>query len=180
MITKAPIFLLFGTMTMAQCKYTADEVALSNDPQVIANFIKFNGTHPKTPLFKEKLYNLINHPTAETATGVATAKPAPNSTLMKKEEEQHKENTVNILNHLFDSDPNKKDAYVIIENHSDCDITMLFSGKKSYSLEIKQKNKNFIIVDKDTYRLSSDVCRSKYSSLKKINKDISVGISISH
>lgn len=175
MTFKTLVLLLLSIKVYSQSKYTAEQVELSDNPQMIANFIKFNPKHPKTPIFREKLYKII---TATTNTPSVTnkTKKSPTQILVSSEQNSHRQKTVNLLNHLFDTDPNKKQAYVSIENHSNCDIIMLFSGKKSYTLKIKQKNQNFILIDKGHYTMSSNVCNSKYSSIKNIIKDITVSI----
>ena len=53
--------LFFSSLACAQSTYTAEQVEKSTDPQVIANFIKFNPTHPRTPEFKRKLLAVINN-----------------------------------------------------------------------------------------------------------------------
>jgi len=55
-------FLVFfiSVLCTAQSKYTAEQVEKSTDPQVIANFIKFNPDHPRTPEFKRKLFAVMN------------------------------------------------------------------------------------------------------------------------
>ena len=54
------ICLLISVSSYAQSKYTAAQVEKTSDPQVIANFIKYNPNHPKTSEFKRKLFASIN------------------------------------------------------------------------------------------------------------------------
>lgn len=171
---------LSGFLAFSQSKYTAEQVEKSTDPQVIANFIKYNPNHPKTPAFKQKLYSII------TAGNSTAAKPtvAPlNTTKLKTEvkkdiskgaQDEHTQKTVALLNHLFSNDPNRKEAYVQIENKSKCNMIVKISGKKFYNLDVKAHDQNFILVDKGTYTLTTNVCDAKYSSVKTITKDIGI------
>ena len=69
------LFLLVSVFSYAQSKYTVTQVENSTDPQVIANFIKYNPNHPKTPEFKRKLVAVINNnkPASQKS---ASAKPS--------------------------------------------------------------------------------------------------------
>ena len=53
--------LFFSMICCGQSQYTQTQVEQSTDPRVIANFIKFNPNHPKTPEFKRKLIAVINN-----------------------------------------------------------------------------------------------------------------------
>ena len=69
----------------AQSKYTVAQVEKSTDPQVIANFVKYNPTHPKTPEFKRKLLAVINNdkPAAQQS---SVAKPTVKPLSTEKED----------------------------------------------------------------------------------------------
>ena len=182
MKNKLILFFLF-LMSLTACgqsKYTAEQVERSTDPQVIANFIKYNPNHPKTPAFKQKLYAIVN------GGDPATAKPkvAPLTTEklkteVKKDVQAGKVNaktqqTADVLNHLFSNDPNRKEAYLQIQNKSKCNMVVKISGKKFYNLDVKARGQSYILVDKGTYTLTTNVCDAKYSSVKNINKDMYV------
>lgn len=174
------LLLLYSFISFAQSKYTAEQVEQSTDPKVIANFIKYNPDHPKTPAFKQKLYSII---TAGNSTAAKPAVAPLNTTKLKTEvkkdiskgkQDEHTQKTVALLNHLFSNDPNRREAYVQIENKSKCNMIVKISGKKFYNLDVKAHDQNFILVDKGTYTLTTNVCDAKYSSVKTINKDISI------
>lgn len=82
--------------------------------------------------------------------------------------------TAALLTHMFNNDPNSKEAYVQIVNKSKCNLIVKFSGKKFYNLTVPANNENFIMVDKGKYTLTSSVCDAKYSASKNIVGDISV------
>lgn len=169
--------LLCSIFVLSQSKYTEAQVEKSNDPQVIANFVKYNPNNPKTPEFKRKLYSLI------AGKGSTAAQPkVTNLTKRKLEKEVRRDlkdgsndrnkKTAAVLTHLFNNDPSDKNAYIQIVNNSSCNLIMKISGKKYYNLTIPARNNNFIMVEKGTYALSSSVCDAKYSSVKSVTRDI--------
>ncbi|MBU4537137.1 MAG: hypothetical protein L6264_00200 [Weeksellaceae bacterium] len=180
------ILLFFvSAFSSAQSKYTAAQVEKSTDPQVIANFIKYNPDHPKTPEFKRKLFASINND-KPAAVKASVAKPTvkPISTEKLKTEikrdvakdgtnDKHKR-TADLLNHLFNTDPSSKTAYVQIVNKSKCNLIVKISGRNYYNLDVPANNQNFILVDKGNYTLTTSVCDAKYSSVKNISKDVVV------
>jgi len=177
------IVFLLSVFTCAQSKYTVQQVEKSTDAQVIANFVKYNPNHPRTPEFKRKLFAIINNdkPAAVKASvakpTVAPVNKAKLKTAIKKDvaadgsNDKHKR-TADLLNHLFNSDPNSRTAYVQIVNKSKCNLIVKISGKKFYNLDVPASNQNFIMVDKGSYTLTTSVCDAKYSSKKTIGKDI--------
>ncbi|AZI67410.1 hypothetical protein EIB71_06890 [Kaistella daneshvariae] len=177
------IVFLLSVFTFAQSKYTVQQVEKSTNAQVIANFVKYNPNHPRTPEFKRKLFAIINNdkPAAVKASvakpTVAPVNKAKLKTAIKKDvaadgsNDKHKR-TADLLNHLFNSDPNSRTAYVQIVNKSKCNLIVKISGKKFYNLDVPASNQNFIMVDKGSYTLTTSVCDAKYSSKKNIGKDI--------
>lgn len=179
------LFLLVSVFSYAQSKYTVTQVENSTDPQVIANFIKYNPNHPKTPEFKRKLVAVINNnkPASQKS---ASAKPSvqPISTSKLKNDikkdvakdgvNDKNKRTAELLTHLFNTDPNSKFAYIQIVNRSKCNLIVKISGKRFYNLDVPAKNQNFIMVDKGTYNLTTMVCDAKYTSTKNVKQDIVV------
>lgn len=169
----------------AQTNPTVAQVEQSSDPQVIASFIKANPNHPKTPEFKRKLIAVINSdktPKQQAQVAKPSVKPISTDklkTAIKKDvakdgsNDKHKR-TADLLNHLFNSDPSSKTAYVQIVNRSKCNLIVKISGKKFYNLDVPANNQNFVLVDKGNYNLTTSVCDAKYSSTKNIGKDIVV------
>lgn len=177
--------LFFSSLACAQSTYTAEQVEKSTDPQVIANFIKYNPTHPRTPEFKRKLLAVINNDKSP-AQKAAVAKPtvkAINTEKLEKavvrgaakgEPSEKNKRTAELLTHIFSNDTSGKTAYVQIINKSKCNLIVKISGKRFYNLDVPAHNQNFVLVDKGTYILTTSVCDAKYSSGKTINKDIVV------
>lgn len=91
---------------------------------------------------------------------------------------EHKNNTVKILNSLFDNDPNSKESIVMIENKSQCNIIMRIEGvgNTKYRLPIPANAQNTIVVAKGDYLFSSLVCGAQYASQKTLQKAIMVSL----
>ena len=98
--------------------------------------------------------------------------------LMTQSAAEHKNKTVNILNSLFDSDPNSKESIVLIENKSDCNMIVRIEGvgRSIYRLAVASKSENTIVVAKGNYLFSSNVCGAEYASQKSIQKAIMVSL----
>jgi hypothetical protein len=172
-------------LSCAQSQYTAEQVEKSTDPQVIANFIKYNPDNPKTPEFKRKLLAVINSDKTKsqqakvakpTVQPISTAKlqKSINKDVAKNGSNDKHKRTADLLNHLFNTDESSTTAYVQIINKSKCNLIVKISGKKFYNLDVPANNQNFLLVDKGTYVLTTSVCDAKYSSTKNIGKDIVV------
>ncbi|WP_295202781.1 DUF6759 domain-containing protein [uncultured Chryseobacterium sp.] len=87
--------------------------------------------------------------------------------------------TASMLTHLFNNDPMDKEAYINIKNRSRCNLIVKISGlKKYYNLEVPANGQNYLLVEKGEYILTTMVCDAKYSSLKKINKDIEIELNL--
>ncbi|WP_415329131.1 DUF6759 domain-containing protein [Chryseobacterium sp. MMS23-Vi53] len=92
--------------------------------------------------------------------------------------EQNKR-TAAMLTHLFNDDPMDKEAYINIKNRSKCNLIVKIEGKKYYNLDVPANGQNFLLVDKGNYILTTMVCDAKYSSVKKITKDIEIELNLS-
>lgn len=86
--------------------------------------------------------------------------------------------TAAMLTHLFSNDPSLTEAYVNIKNRSNCNLIVKISGKKYYNLNVPAKGQNFILIDKGEYVVTTMVCDAKYSSIKRISKDIELELNI--
>jgi hypothetical protein len=91
---------------------------------------------------------------------------------------EHKNNTVKILNSLFDSSPESKESIVMIENKADCNLIMRIEGigNTKYRLAVPAHAQNTIVVTKGDYLFSSLVCGAQYASQKTIQKAIMVSL----
>lgn len=91
---------------------------------------------------------------------------------------EHKNNTVKILNSLFDSDPNSKESIIMIENKSDCNMIMRIEGVGNikYRLAIPAHQDNTVVVTKGDYLFTSFVCGAQYASQKTVQKAMMVSL----
>lgn len=86
--------------------------------------------------------------------------------------------TAAMLTHLFNNDPMDREAYINIKNRSKCNLIVKINGKKYYNLDVPANGQNFLLVEKGEYILTTMVCDAKYSSLKKISKDIEIELNL--
>lgn len=101
------------------------------------------------------------------------------SSSKKAEPSEENKRTAAMLTHIFSNDTSLKEAYINIKNRSSCNLIIKISGKKYYNLTVPAKGQNFILIDKGEYVLTTMVCDAKYSSLKKISKDIEIELNVS-
>lgn len=92
--------------------------------------------------------------------------------LMNETSEEHKEKTKKLLNNMFNEDINHNEAIILLRNRSDCNLVLEISGKNFYNLAVPAKGENFIVVNKDSYMLSSSICDVGYQSSKDIRKSL--------
>lgn len=104
----------------------------------------------------------------------STAAKTSSSTAKRTEPSEQSKKTAAMLTHLFSTDPNNSEAYINIKNKSKCNLIVKFSGKKYYNLDVPANGQNFILIDKGDYVLTTMVCDAKYSSIKKISRDIEI------
>jgi hypothetical protein len=106
------------------------------------------------------------------------ASVAGGSASKKSEPSERSKNTAALLTHMFNNDPMDKEAYINIKNRSKCNLIVKITGKKYYNLDVPARGQNFVLVDKGEYVLTTMVCDAKYSSIKKITKDIEIQLNI--
>lgn len=104
----------------------------------------------------------------------STAAKTSSGTAKRTEPSEQSKKTAAMLTHLFSTDPNNSEAYINIKNKSKCNLIVKFSGKKYYNLDVPANGQNFILIDKGDYVLTTMVCDAKYSSIKKISRDIEI------
>lgn len=194
--------------------YTETEAETSNEPRIIAGFLKQNPGHERTAFFKKRLITIImadNSPEAKptirpiskdkienivsnnelnkgknlSTSSKNTSAPERNvtyasvgNTSKKSEVSDKNKKTAAMLTHIFNDDPSDKEAYINIKNRSNCRLIVKISGKKYYNLDVPAKGQNFVLIDKGDYVLTTMVCDAKYSSLKKITKDIEIQLDV--
>ncbi|MGG5210668.1 DUF6759 domain-containing protein [Chryseobacterium sp. MIQD13] len=188
------LFLVSGS-AFAQ-KKTKDILKSTNIKEIEEYLKTAHPEDPKRTVLKPKLIALKN---SQWTKGAATAKPMearpvmtdiPNrfmrnsnsndaeefKKLLAETSDQHKDKTVKLLNAMFDEDITRKEAVLLFRNNSDCNIILRIEGKDFYNLAVPAHGENFIILNKGSYTLNSNVCDVRYSSQKDIKKGIFVVI----
>ena len=175
------ILLVFSTFLFSQTSQELDKAMLSKDPSVIAEFIKKYPNNKNTAFLQRKLNSMAG-------SGNAAAKPSIQPLNAEKLEKQVEKSeakgepdakakrTAEVLTHLFNNDPNKKDAYVLIRNKSECNLIVKFEGKKFYNLDVPKMGENYILVQKGTYRITTMICNAQYASVKNITQDLEINL----
>ena len=175
------ILLVFSTFSFSQTSQELDKAMLSKDPSVIAEFIKKYPNNKNTAFLQRKLNSMAG-------SGNAAAKPSIQPLNTEKLEKQVEKSeakgepdakakrTAEVLTHLFNNDPNKKDAYVLIRNKSECNLIVKFEGKKFYNLDVPKMGENYILVQKGTYRITTMICNAQYASVKNITQDLEINL----
>ncbi|MEG2078932.1 DUF6759 domain-containing protein [Chryseobacterium sp.] len=188
--------------------YTEQDAESSKEARIIAGFLKQNPGHAKTDFFKRKLIEIImadNSPEAKpTITPMSrdkveklTGNKNTNSPSVASNSEPKKvsnyasvgskkvgptaehKRTADYLSHIFNHDDADPNAYINIKNKSKCNLIVKITGKKYYNLNVPANGQNYVMVEKGEYVLTTMVCDAKYSSLKKISKDIELQLSVS-
>lgn len=195
---KTLTFFFFGLILSSCASNTVDKVDVlksTNISEIEEYLGKAHPEDPKTRILKQRIIALKN---AEWTKGAKNAKPMEarpvfvelsnqltnkrNSEanlevfkkLMSETSEEHREKTKKLLNNMFNEDITNNEAILLLKNNSDCNLVLEISGKKFYNLAVPAKGENFIVLDKDTYRFSGNVCDVKYQSSKEINKSLVV------
>ncbi len=94
--------------------------------------------------------------------------------LMNETGKDRNQKTEKLLNQLFDNDINNKDAILLVQNKSDCNMILRIQGKNLYNLAIPSHGENSLVIKKGDYNLTSNICNSKYFSTKSINKNLMI------
>lgn len=191
-------FFFFSLIVTSCASNTADggDVLRSTDISKIEEYlVKAHPQDPKRGILKQRIIALKN---TEWTKGAKNAKPMearpvfmelPDMSINKRNNEANqevfrkmmtetsdelKEKTRKLLNNMFNEDINHNEAIVLLKNNSDCNLVLEISGKKFYNLAVPAKGENFIVLNKDSYIFSGNVCDVKYKSSKDIGKSMVV------
>ena len=172
--------IIFSVFYFAQTRDELTKVMLSNNQIEIFDFIQKYPNNPNVPFLKKKMEMLKG-------SGAAVAKPTVeplNKEKLEKQIEKAKEKnelagkarrTENVLNHIFSNVPNKKEAYVLIKNKSNCNLVVKFEGGRNYfNLDVPKLGENYILVPKGSYKITTMICNAQYSSVKNLTEDMQI------
>lgn len=141
------------------------------------------------PISKDKIEKIVSNSELnkgkDLASNTKTTTPtrtvnyaAVGSSSKKSGPSEEAKKTASYLTHLFNNDPNDNEAYINIKNKSKCRLIVKISGKKYYNLDVPANGQNFVMVEKGDYVLTTSVCDAKYSSLKKVTRDIEIALNV--
>lgn len=191
------LFFTFLTPGFTYAQKSSKDILKSTNIKEIEEYLKTaHPDDPKKSVLKPKLIALKN---SEWTKGARTAKPMearpviadipknamndPNSNeaeefkrLIAETSTEHREKTELLLNTMLNEDITKKESVLLFKNNSDCNIVLRIEGKDYYNLAVLAHGENFIIVNKGSYTLNSNVCDMKYFSKKDIKRSIFVTI----
>lgn len=159
-------------------KITFDEMnAIIKQKQIAkykAELAAKQSTTVYTPSTSQNTY--VVNATANTA--VPNAEAEEFNMLMAVSPIEHKNKTVKILNSLFDNDPHAKEAIILIQNKSDCNIIVRMEGvgTTKYRLAVPAHGEGSIVIEKGQYLFTSLVCGAQYASQKTIERAIMVAL----
>jgi hypothetical protein len=96
--------------------------------------------------------------------------------LMADTQDIKKDKTVKLLNQLFTDQLDSKEAILLFQNKSDCNVVLRIEGKDFYNLAVPAKGENTLVLKKGNYHLSANVCNVKYFSEKSIMKHTMISL----
>ncbi len=191
------LFLSAVTVLSAQKKKKASYEDILNTKSIpkIERFLKT--AHPQDPrrtVLKPKLIALKNEawtegakdakpmaarPVVEEVPRAFTKRPYSSEAvefqrLMLQNSAAMKEKTVKLLNQLFDNDVSNKEAILMVQNNSDCNMIMRISGDRYYNLAVPARGENSIVLQKGKYILFSNLCDEQYVAEKEVRKHVMV------
>ncbi|PWN69854.1 hypothetical protein C1631_007495 [Chryseobacterium phosphatilyticum] len=191
------VFFTFLIQSFAYAQKRSKDILKSTNIQEIEEYLKkAHPDDPKKSVLKPKLIALKN---SEWTKGAKDAKPMearpvisdiPNSLMRNPGSEEaeefkrliaessveHKKKAVQLLNAMLNEDISRKEAILLFKNKSDCNIVLRIEGKDFYNLAVPARGENFIVINKGSYTLNSNVCDAKYTSKKEVKKSIFVTI----
>lgn len=179
------ILLSFNVnLMLAQSKYTLEQAQNSNDPKVVANFIMNNPNHSETTNLKQKLAHMMMDKNSLSSSVSKTKTYNNNKNVVNNKNNKSKvsaedQKTADILNHILNSNDRTNEAYVSVNNLSQCPIVVNFEGNKKYQLSIGANSVGRILIDKGNYTISSKVCNAQYKNQRAIQKDWELTLNLS-
>lgn len=182
----------FSCMSLA-AQIQNSNILKSTDAKEIEAFLKTaQRDDPRRGILNTKLAalkktNQVKTPVQLTAAKSVTRQNSKFASVQNEDEEfrkltagnpgAHEQKTVKLLNQLFDNDVTNREAILLIQNNSGCNMIIRVQGKESYNLPVRAGGENFVVLKKGNYQLSGNACNANYSSLKSIAKNTVVTLS---
>ena len=191
------VFSVFTTLSLSAQKKNKD-IMFSKSIDEIENFLKT--AHPDDPrrmILRTKLVSLKNSSWMNAGKAAyVPMKPViidiPKSVVKNKDNDEteefkkllsgntssHEEKTVKLLNQLLNSDITNKEVILLMKNNSDCNMIVRIQGSEFYNMAVPAHGENSVVVKKGEYQLNSNICDSKYTTSKKIVKNMVIVLNL--
>lgn len=189
----ALILTVFSALHLSAQKKKSDILKSTNIKEIENFLLVAHPDDPRRSVLKPKLISLRNSTWMKAGkTSFASLKPVvteiPRSVVQKKHNAEaeefrklldensgnHQKKTVKLLNQLFNNDVSNKEAILLLQNNSDCNMIVRIQGADYYNLAVPAHGENSVVIKKGDYQLSSNVCDARYSSTKNIAKNMLV------
>lgn len=164
-------------------KKKLESIKSNNISLAYQNLVSLKNRIKELPKSKENVYPIVPLKTSsinnlgKVNSMINPAENDPISILQKKNTSNRMypaNKTETIINHLFNNDPTNPEAFLQIQNQSNCDIKVKIEGKNVYYLDVPSMGENFLLVPKGKYNISTQMCKVQYSSLKDLSKDMMI------
>lgn len=177
--------LLVGCATKP--KYDVSKILESQNVEEIEKFITEHPEDANVAFLKEKVItikgktdpNIIKKEVEKVKVKTLSEREQEEfEKVMKEDRDNHQGKALSTINQLFENDPMNKNAILMVENGSSCNIIIKIQGAKFYNLGVPANGKNSIVLPKGDYTFSSFVCGVNYYSKKSIKKNMLVNIGL--
>ncbi len=72
------------------------------------------------------------------------------------------------LDLLLNGSPMDNHVSLLINNNSNCDIIVRFAGDSTYNVPVRKNFRNFVVLEKGNYTVTSNLCFTRYAVRKTL------------
>ena len=72
------------------------------------------------------------------------------------------------LDLLLNGSPLDNHVSLLINNNSNCDIIVRFAGDSNYNVPVRKNFRNFVVLEKGNYTVTSNLCFTRYAVRKTL------------
>ncbi len=72
------------------------------------------------------------------------------------------------LDLLLNGSPLDNHVSLLINNNSKCNIIVRFAGDTTYNVPVRRKFRNFVVLEKGNYTVTSNLCSTRYAVRKTL------------
>lgn len=100
--------------------------------------------------------------------------------LMVKDQLDKNRRGAAVVTQLINDAPEDSIAALVFENQTDCNIIIRIVGAKNYILPVPKNDKNYLIVEKENYTISSYLCNSRYNVRKTVDESVTIKLGVTN